>query len=89
MQRQMILLVVAGIAAFSASMASGAPGSRDVYTDGAKATKFDVYTDGAKATRFDVYTDGAKTPSPRHIPDVAVSRPKDCDPYCGGERQVG
>ncbi|AQV95742.1 hypothetical protein BJN34_17840 [Cupriavidus necator] len=41
--------------------ALGGTGPRDVYTDGAKVSRFDVYTDGARTTDArDVFTDGAR-----------------------------
>lgn len=41
--------------------AFGGTGPRDVYTDGAKVSRFDVYTDGARTTDArDTFTDGAR-----------------------------
>lgn len=57
MLKKLLLLAAAGTTVM-AGVAFGGSGPRDVYTDGAKATRFDTYTDGAKTT--DIYTDGAR-----------------------------
>ncbi|MFS8932411.1 conserved hypothetical protein; putative exported protein [Cupriavidus taiwanensis] len=59
MIKQALLIAVATAGAMGTAF--GGTGLRDVYTDGAKVSKFDVYTDGAKVSKFDVYTDGART----------------------------
>ncbi|WP_373378633.1 hypothetical protein [Cupriavidus nantongensis] len=58
MLKQALLIAVATAGAMGTAF--GGTGLRDVYTDGAKVSKFDVYTDGAKVSKFDVYTDGAR-----------------------------
>ncbi|MCO4864030.1 hypothetical protein MKD38_20325 [Cupriavidus sp. WGlv3] len=63
MLKQALLIAVATAGAMGTAF--GGTGLRDVYTDGAKVSKFDVYTDGAKASKFDVYTDGARTTGTR------------------------
>ncbi|SOZ14364.1 conserved exported hypothetical protein [Cupriavidus taiwanensis] len=63
MLKQTLLVAVATVGAMGAAF--GGTGLRDVYTDGAKVSKFDVYTDGAKVSKFDVYTDGARSTATR------------------------
>lgn len=73
-------------------------GSRDVFTDGARAPeRRDPFTDGANAATVprDPFADGSNHASMNTggiveaSPELlAVARPKDCDPHCGGERQV-
>ncbi|NSX16404.1 hypothetical protein HTY52_20145 [Cupriavidus taiwanensis] len=63
MHKSSILIAVA--AAGVMGTAFGGTALRDVYTDGAKVSKFDVYTDGAKVSKFDVYTDGARSTGTR------------------------
>ena len=57
-----LLMLAAACAALGAGMAHAGNGPRDMYLDGAKATRFDVYTDGASVlgTR-DVFSDGSST----------------------------
>ncbi|NUO88297.1 MAG: hypothetical protein HOQ33_01395 [Cupriavidus sp.] len=62
MIKQALLIAVA---AGAMGTAFGGTGLRDVYSDGAKVSKFDVYTDGAKVSKFDVYTDGARATGTR------------------------
>ncbi|MDQ0141389.1 hypothetical protein [Cupriavidus necator] len=59
-----LLLAVATVGAMGTAF--GGTGPRDVYTDGAKVSKFDVYTDGARITR-DTFTDGARSADPRDM----------------------
>ncbi|WP_427311485.1 hypothetical protein [Cupriavidus sp. H39] len=64
MFKQTLLIAVATAGAMGTAF--GGTGLRDVYTDGAKVSKFDVYTDGARTTDTrDIYTDGARTADKR------------------------
>ncbi len=92
MIRKKVLLLAMAVAALGAGASYAGNGTRDVYTDGAGTLgPRDPYTDGGKAARFDIYTDGATVTYKRDVaPEVlATSRPNDCAPNCGGERQAG
>lgn len=62
------LWIAAACIAVIGGSAFGGNTTRDVYTDGAKASRFDVYTDGARTTdRRDVFTDGARVTDRRDM----------------------
>ncbi|AQV93240.1 hypothetical protein BJN34_04930 [Cupriavidus necator] len=84
MLKKALLLTVAGAALCAGAAYAGPTGPREPYTDGGKAATFDVYSGGARIAS--VGTERMVEASPELL---AVARPKDCDPYCGGERQVG
>ncbi|MDK2659198.1 hypothetical protein [Cupriavidus consociatus] len=61
MLKRALWLAAASIAVVGGSAFGGTTGARDVYTDGAKVSKFDVYSDGARSIdRRDVFLDGAR-----------------------------
>ena len=74
-------LLIAAASVGIIGTAFGGTGPRDVYTDGAKVSRFDVYTDGARTTdardtftdgariidKRDMFTDGAKTTDMRDV----------------------
>ncbi|WP_439683681.1 hypothetical protein [Cupriavidus oxalaticus] len=59
--KKALWIAAVGIAVAGGSAFGGTTGPRDVYTDGAKVSKFDVYSDGARSIdRRDVFLDGAR-----------------------------
>lgn len=66
MFKEALLIAAASIGVVGTACAG--IGSRDVYTDGAKAARFDVYSGGARTTDArDTFTDGSRAIDKRDV----------------------